>query len=126
MQHWHCPSGLAAHITWDMVCLRCKQPGHTTATCPHRIAPEHGCVQAASAAEQSMLGSVIKRERDGRCVSDILKVAATQSCLRMIGMEPEFQPFHTAEADAKAGGLPAAGDEKLPYPSSTGRWRRPC
>ncbi len=104
MRHWHCPSSLAAHITWEMVCLRCKQPGHTTATCPHRIAPEHGCVQAASAAEQSMLGSVIQRERDGRCVSDMSKRSLQRNlvcCLGMIGMEPEFHTFHTTEADAR-------------------------
>lgn len=24
-----------------------QEPGHTTMTCPHRIAPEHGCAQVS-------------------------------------------------------------------------------
>ena len=49
-------------------CYLCKQPGHTTATCPHRIAPEHGCVAASSISDHTLFGSVLKRERDGRLV----------------------------------------------------------
>lgn len=47
-------------------CYLCKKAGHTTATCPYRIAPEHGCVAASSVSEHSLLGSVLRRERDGR------------------------------------------------------------
>lgn len=68
------PSGLhqcsqmpADHDRGPCACS-CKQPGHTTATCPHRIAPEHGCVQAASSSQHNMLGSLARRERDGRWV----------------------------------------------------------
>lgn len=56
---------------------RCKQPGHTTATCRHRIAPEHGCVQAASSSQHNMLGSIVQRQQDGRWVAAYLRTAGT-------------------------------------------------
>ncbi len=39
-------------------------PGHTTMTCPYRIAPELGCTPAA--ASDGVLNAMRKRERDGR------------------------------------------------------------
>jgi hypothetical protein len=39
-------------------------PGHTTMTCPYRIAPELGCTPAA--ASDGVLSAMRKRERDGR------------------------------------------------------------
>lgn len=47
-------------------CYLCKKPGHTTATCPYRIAPEHGCIAASSVSDHSLFGSIFKREMDGR------------------------------------------------------------
>ncbi|KAK9811590.1 hypothetical protein WJX72_006636 [[Myrmecia] bisecta] len=47
-------------------CYLCKRSGHTTMTCPYRIAPEHGCVQASSVSSDGVLGLVRKREQDGR------------------------------------------------------------
>lgn len=39
-------------------------PGHTTMTCPYRVAPELGCTPAA--ASDGVLSAMRKRERDGR------------------------------------------------------------
>ena len=35
-------------------------------TCPYRIAPEHGCAQAASVSGDSLLSAVQRRELQGR------------------------------------------------------------
>lgn len=48
-------------------CYLCKQSGHTTMTCPFRIAPEHGCRQASGLCSDSLLACIRGRERDGRC-----------------------------------------------------------
>ncbi|GIL51301.1 hypothetical protein Vafri_7323 [Volvox africanus] len=37
-------------------CYLCKLVGHTTATCPYRIAPGHGCTAASDAATRGSLG----------------------------------------------------------------------
>ena len=47
-------------------CYLCKKPGHTTMTCPYRIAPEHGCTQAASISGDTLLKAVQRRELNGR------------------------------------------------------------
>ncbi|EFJ49678.1 hypothetical protein VOLCADRAFT_117128, partial [Volvox carteri f. nagariensis] len=39
-------------------CYLCKGVGHTTATCPYRIAPGHGCTAAATAGDTATRGSV--------------------------------------------------------------------
>ena len=49
-------------------CYLCKQTGHTTMTCPYRIAPEHGCTQAANLSSGTLLATVLQRELDGRCI----------------------------------------------------------
>lgn len=51
-------------------CYLCKQTGHTTMTCPYRIAPEHGCVQAANLSSDTLLATVLQREQHGRSVAD--------------------------------------------------------
>ncbi|PNH06348.1 Protein DAMAGED DNA-BINDING 2 [Tetrabaena socialis] len=50
-------------------CYLCKLVGHTTATCPYRIAPGHGCTAAAAAGGtasqgpgRGLLGSILGRE----------------------------------------------------------------
>ena len=35
-------------------------------TCPYRIAPEHGCVQAANLSSDTLLATVLQREQHGR------------------------------------------------------------
>ncbi|CAL8469557.1 g9098 [Coccomyxa elongata] len=47
-------------------CYLCKQAGHTTMTCPFRIAPEHGCRQATGICSDGMLACVRQRELSGR------------------------------------------------------------
>ena len=64
-------------------CYLCKQTGHTTMTCPYRIAPEHGCVQATNASSNSLLATVLQRESNGRCAAvctDSLKQTCTVHC----------------------------------------------
>lgn len=43
-------------------CFLCRRPGHTTAACPHRAAPEHGAVPDARAA-RALLPALRARER---------------------------------------------------------------
>mmetsp|Transcript_9398 Transcript_9398/g.28271 ORF Transcript_9398/g.28271 Transcript_9398/m.28271 type:complete len:589 (+) Transcript_9398:319-2085(+) len=47
-------------------CYLCKEPGHTTMTCPHRIAPEHGCAQASTVSKGNLLQNIWQRQADGR------------------------------------------------------------
>lgn len=49
-------------------CYLCKEKGHTTATCPHRLAPGHGCTPAASNRSPNLLTAVTEREQGGRSV----------------------------------------------------------
>ncbi len=51
-------------------CYLCKQTGHTTMTCPYRIAPEHGCVQAANLSSDTLLATVLQREQHGRYAAE--------------------------------------------------------
>ncbi|MCO5570673.1 hypothetical protein L7F22_024400 [Adiantum nelumboides] len=43
-------------------CFLCKQPGHTTATCPHRIASEHGVTPAPRRQSLGMIDFVHERQ----------------------------------------------------------------
>lgn len=42
-------------------CYLCKKPGHTTATCPFRLAPETGVAAASSAARSSRNRNAARR-----------------------------------------------------------------
>lgn len=43
-------------------CFLCKQPGHTTATCPHRVATEHGVVPALRRQSLGIMDFVHERQ----------------------------------------------------------------
>ncbi|KAL3157624.1 hypothetical protein ABBQ32_012072 [Trebouxia sp. C0010 RCD-2024] len=78
-QKGHC-AGFVGSVYQDCPnkpCYLCKQPGHTTMTCPYRIAPEHGCTQAASVSGDTLLKAVQRRELSGSS-SRIPVQAATQ------------------------------------------------
>ena len=47
-------------------CYLCKQPGHTTATCPHRIAPESVNMPPADSGKESLFAGLGRRLLDGR------------------------------------------------------------
>lgn len=69
-QKGHC-AGFVGSVYQDCPnkpCYLCKQPGHTTMTCPYRIAPEHGCTQAASVSGDTLLKAVQRRELSGRYI----------------------------------------------------------
>jgi len=52
-------------------CYLCKEPGHTTATCPHRADPTHNVEQAAGSARRNLAASLVKRElAPTRCVRE--------------------------------------------------------
>ncbi|KAK9845886.1 hypothetical protein WJX81_005132 [Elliptochloris bilobata] len=63
----HCAGfiGSVYHDCPNKPCYLCKKSGHTTMTCPYRIAPEHGCTPSAATSD-GVLSAVRKRERDGR------------------------------------------------------------
>ena len=61
-------------------CYLCKQTGHTTMTCPYRIAPEHGCVQAANLSSDTLLATVLQREHHGRSVAGHSGTSPFQGC----------------------------------------------
>lgn len=78
-QKGHC-AGFVGSVYQDCPnkpCYLCKQPGHTTMTCPYRIAPEHGCTQAASISGDTLLRAVQRREVSGS-TSQIPVQAPTQ------------------------------------------------
>ncbi|XP_020595334.1 DNA damage-binding protein 2-like [Phalaenopsis equestris] len=43
-------------------CFLCKMPGHTTMSCPHRVALEHGVVPALRKNKQTQLDYVFERQ----------------------------------------------------------------
>lgn len=47
-------------------CYLCKEKGHTTATCPHRVNPGHGCLPTVGKEKEGVLQVLAKRERDGK------------------------------------------------------------
>lgn len=66
-QKGHC-AGFVGSVYQDCPnkpCYLCKQAGHTTMTCPYRIASEHGCTQAASISGDTLLRAVQRRELNG-------------------------------------------------------------
>lgn len=54
------------HDCINKPCYLCGATGHSTTTCPHRLAPELGCKAAADVATDSILHHLRKREREGR------------------------------------------------------------
>ena len=57
-------AGFVGSVYLDCInkpCYLCKQPGHTTATCPHRTAPETGCTSAANSKADALLPSILNR-----------------------------------------------------------------
>ncbi len=60
-------AGFVGSVYLDCInkpCYLCKQHGHTTATCPHRVAPETGCTSAVHSQAESLLQSVLDRPCD--------------------------------------------------------------
>eukprot|EP00887_Chlorella_sp_A99_P006546 scaffold3.g6546.t1 len=47
-------------------CYLCGTTGHSTMTCPFRVAPGHGCTAAVGLGSETALSGLLKRERDGR------------------------------------------------------------
>ncbi|XP_072996150.1 DNA damage-binding protein 2 isoform X1 [Typha latifolia] len=47
-------------------CFLCKKPGHTTMTCPHRVAMEHGVVPAPTMNTKTSFGYIFKRQVQAR------------------------------------------------------------
>lgn len=45
-------------------CYLCGGSGHSTATCPHRFAPEAACLSASDVLKGSLFSHVVKRERE--------------------------------------------------------------
>ncbi|KAG1337713.1 DNA damage-binding protein 2 [Cocos nucifera] len=43
-------------------CFLCKRPGHTTMSCPHRVATEHGVIPAARRNTDTSLDYIFKRQ----------------------------------------------------------------
>ena len=39
----------------DIMVVQCKKTGHTTMTCPYRVAPEHDCNQSNSVSTDGIL-----------------------------------------------------------------------
>ena len=75
-------------------CYLCKQTGHTTMTCPYRIAPEHGCAQAANLSSDSLLATVLQREHSGRCAISLHQLPVQRSCVRTSGSQnSKLLPF---------------------------------
>ncbi|KAH0458059.1 hypothetical protein IEQ34_013374 [Dendrobium chrysotoxum] len=54
-------------------CFLCKKPGHTTMSCPHRVALEHGVVPALRKNKQTQLDYVFERQ----LMSQIPKIKPT-------------------------------------------------
>ncbi|KAK8925666.1 Protein DAMAGED DNA-BINDING 2 [Platanthera zijinensis] len=54
-------------------CFLCKMPGHTTMSCPHRVALEHGVVPAPRRNKQTQLDYVFDRQ----LISQIQKIKPT-------------------------------------------------
>ncbi|GAB4821800.1 hypothetical protein N2152v2_008846 [Parachlorella kessleri] len=56
-------------------CYLCGTQGHSTMTCPYRVAPGHGCVKAAEVNSDNILTTLRKRERGGkiRCLPQLPK-----------------------------------------------------
>lgn len=57
-------AGFVGSVYLDCInkpCYLCKQPGHTTATCPHRTAPETGCAAAANSEAEALLPVILNR-----------------------------------------------------------------
>jgi DNA damage-binding protein 2 len=83
-------------------CYLCKQPGHTTMTCPHRIAPEHGCTQASSVHSDNVINTVLSRQHHGRLKEVALPVPRWQVEVAVLKLHSrrcttlEFHPFKTA------------------------------
>ncbi|GAA0183963.1 damaged DNA-binding protein [Lithospermum erythrorhizon] len=65
-------------------CFLCKMPGHTTMSCPHKVATEHGVVPAHRKHSNSSLGYVFERQLKSHipAVSSIL--------LYLTLIKPEF------------------------------------
>lgn len=66
-------------------CYLCKQSGHTTMTCPFRIAPEHGCRQASGLCSDSLLACIRSRERDGRYMQPSAAICVYQHLSHVAG-----------------------------------------
>ncbi|GMH33988.1 hypothetical protein BSKO_01822 [Bryopsis sp. KO-2023] len=47
-------------------CYLCKVPGHTTATCPHRLDPGRDCRPSTDQNKEGIISLLAKRERDGK------------------------------------------------------------
>jgi hypothetical protein len=81
-------------------CYLCKLVGHTTATCPYRIAPGHGCTAAATAgdgtrglagglgARRNVFGTLQSRECHGRWVTALACATVLRAWARALSWRP--------------------------------------
>ena len=63
-------SGFVGAVYFDCPakpCYLCGVMGHSTRTCPYRLAPGHGCTPAANASGDGLLSTLRAREAGGRC-----------------------------------------------------------
>ena len=95
-------------------CYLCRQPGHTTATCPHRAAPEHGAVPDARAAK-ALLPSLRARER-GACARSARAPLAPPPCQRL-RVDAAILRLHTRRVTAiefpsGSDGVTVSGDKR--------------
>lgn len=91
-------------------CYLCKEPGHTTQTCPHRIAPEHGCTKASRASQGNFLNKMRQRQTSGRKYDLNLPTRQWQvdaGVLRLMTRRVTCLEFHPSRDD-----VVLAGDKK--------------
>ncbi|KAJ3693722.1 hypothetical protein LUZ60_009202 [Juncus effusus] len=50
-------------------CFLCKMPGHTTMTCPHRVAMEHGVIPSVKRSTKTSLDFIFQRELKAKAPS---------------------------------------------------------
>ena len=117
-------------------CYLCKQTGHTTMTCPYRIAPEHGCVQAANLSSDTLLATVLQREQHGRYVADhtgilpspVVGAGSGEVIIVVLQLNGQWQPFMGIKAVmlGSANASDCAGSVRYTCNSQSGRWMQLC
>eukprot|EP00803_Ostreobium_quekettii_P006655 evm.model.scf_1440.2 EVM.evm.TU.scf_1440.2 scf_1440:3158-4445(-) len=82
-------------------CYLCKKPGHTTSTCPHRLAPlESGgrAANLANGAQEGVVQLLGKREREGGrvavTVGDVRKWAPCAAMMKLHKRRCTALEFH--------------------------------
>ncbi|KAG0465230.1 hypothetical protein HPP92_019394 [Vanilla planifolia] len=103
--------GCHLHRLPQKPCFLCKMPGHTTMSCPHRVALEHGVIPATRKNKQTPLDYVFERQVKSQ-VSKIKPTFVIPDKLDLVAVKFHSRRVTSLEFHSTRSNILLSGDKK--------------